>query len=61
MVALLLWVTDWLHGVSPGWVALGAALVCTLPGIGVTGLHACEAATSSEPSSMSRVYSAWLA
>lgn len=33
--ALVLWATDWLHGISPGWVALLAGLVCLLPGIGV--------------------------
>ncbi len=29
--ALLLWVTDNVHGISPAWVALGAAIVCLLP------------------------------
>lgn len=33
--ALILWVTDTMHGVSPAWVALGAALICTAPGIGM--------------------------
>jgi anion transporter len=28
---LLLWGTDFLHGVSPAWVALAAALICLLP------------------------------
>jgi anion transporter len=28
---LLLWGTDFLHGISPAWVALGAALLCLLP------------------------------
>lgn len=28
---LLLWVTDFLHGISPAWVALGASLICMLP------------------------------
>jgi anion transporter len=32
---LLLWGTDFLHGLSPAWVALGAALVCMLPIIGL--------------------------
>jgi anion transporter len=32
---LLLWGTDFLHGISPAWVALGAALVCMLPFIGL--------------------------
>jgi len=34
-VALLLWITDSLHGVSPAWVALGAAILCLLPRIGM--------------------------
>ncbi|MGE0256207.1 MAG: SLC13 family permease [Alphaproteobacteria bacterium] len=31
---LLLWSTDFLHGVSPAWVALAAALACVIPGVG---------------------------
>jgi di/tricarboxylate transporter len=34
-LALSLWMTDVLHGISPGWVALGAALLCVAPGIGI--------------------------
>ena len=34
-VALVLWTTDFAHGIRPGWVALGAAVVCLLPRIGV--------------------------
>ncbi len=30
-ITLLLWGTDFLHGVSPAWVALAAAIVCMLP------------------------------
>ena len=33
--ALLLWITDTVHGISPAWVALGAALICTLPRFGL--------------------------
>jgi di/tricarboxylate transporter len=33
--ALALWLTDTLHHVSPAWVALGAALLCLLPGVGL--------------------------
>ena len=33
--ALLLWMTDALHGVRPGWVALAAGLACLLPRVGV--------------------------
>ena len=34
-VALALWATDFLHHVSPAWIALGAAFVCLLPRIGM--------------------------
>jgi len=33
-LALVLWITDFLHGVSPAWVAMGAGLVCLVPGTG---------------------------
>ncbi len=32
--ALLLWATDFLHGIRPGWVALGAAIAALMPRIG---------------------------
>ncbi|MBT4906135.1 MAG: hypothetical protein HOK98_10340 [Rhodospirillaceae bacterium] len=35
LVALALWMTDSLHGISPAWIALAAALVCVTPGIGM--------------------------
>lgn len=35
MVALALWATDFAHGISPAWVALGAAMLCITPGIGM--------------------------
>lgn len=31
VIALLLWATDFVHGVSPAWVALGAGIACMLP------------------------------
>ncbi|TFH88480.1 sodium:sulfate symporter [Billgrantia azerbaijanica] len=31
VACILLWLTDGLHGISPGWVGLGAALYCLLP------------------------------
>lgn len=34
-VALLLWATDFVHGIKAGWVALGAAIACVLPRVGV--------------------------
>jgi di/tricarboxylate transporter len=46
VLALVLWATDSLHGVSPGWVALAAALACMLPGIGVLDVGRFETATS---------------
>lgn len=33
--ALVLWMTDFLHGMSPAWVAVGAALLCFVPRLGV--------------------------
>ena len=34
LVALALWASDFLHGIRPGWIALGAAVVAMLPKIG---------------------------
>jgi anion transporter len=34
LLSLLLWATDFLHGVRPGWIALSAAVVAMLPRIG---------------------------
>lgn len=33
--AILLWATDFWHGIKPGWVALAAGALCFVPGIGV--------------------------
>ena len=35
MAALALWVTGTMHGLSPAWVALGAAIIFLLPKVGV--------------------------
>lgn len=35
VVTLTLWITDFLHGISPAWVSLGAGLICLLPGVGL--------------------------
>ncbi len=35
VLALLAWMTDFAHQVSPAWIALAAALACMLPVIGV--------------------------
>ena len=32
---LILWGTDFIHGISPAWVALAAGLVCMLPFVGL--------------------------
>lgn len=32
--ALLLWATDFLHGIRPGWIALSAAVITLMPRIG---------------------------
>ncbi|WNK01033.1 SLC13 family permease [Thalassospiraceae bacterium LMO-JJ14] len=34
-VTLGFWVTDFIHHISPAWVAMAAAVVCMLPGIGI--------------------------
>lgn len=35
VLLLVLWVTDYMHNISPAWVALGGAVVLLLPRIGV--------------------------
>lgn len=35
LVSLALWATDFLHGISPAWVSLGAAVFCLLPPTGL--------------------------
>ena len=35
LIALALWMTDSLHGISPAWIALAAALLCITPGVGI--------------------------
>jgi len=35
VVLLLMWVTDFLHHISPAWVALGGAVALMFPGIGI--------------------------
>lgn len=35
LVTLVVWATDFLHGIAPGWVAMASAILCLLPGIGV--------------------------
>jgi di/tricarboxylate transporter len=34
-VSLVLFVTDFAHGISPAWIALGAGLTCLLPAVGL--------------------------
>jgi di/tricarboxylate transporter len=34
-VTVLLWVTDFIHHIKPGWIALAAGLFCLLPGLGL--------------------------
>ncbi len=35
IIALVLWITDHLHGISPAWVSLGVAILCLLPRVGM--------------------------
>jgi anion transporter len=34
-VSLVLWATDFLHGIKSGWIALAAGIACLLPRVGV--------------------------
>jgi hypothetical protein len=34
-LALVLWITDFAHGIKPAWVAVGAAVFCLMPRIGI--------------------------
>ncbi len=34
-VTLCIWATDFIHGIAPGWVAIGTAIACVMPGLGV--------------------------
>lgn len=40
MGALVLWILDFLHHISPGWIALGAAFLCLIPRYGVLAPNA---------------------
>ncbi|MBS3785921.1 MAG: anion permease [Gammaproteobacteria bacterium] len=35
LIALLFWMTDGYHGISPAWIALAAGCYCLIPGIGL--------------------------
>lgn len=37
LAMLGLWLTDALHHISPGWIALAGAVICLWPGAGLTG------------------------
>lgn len=37
-VTLVLWTLDFVHGISPAWIGLGAAIVCLMPFMGVVSL-----------------------
>ena len=34
-ISVLLYMTDFIHGISPAWVSLGAAIVCLLPALNI--------------------------
>lgn len=38
--ALVMWTTDFLHGINAGWIALAAGTVCLLPRVGVMPVSA---------------------
>ena len=40
-LTVALWATDVLHGLKPGWIALGAAIFCLLPPLSLVTLREC--------------------
>ena len=34
-LSLMLFATDFIHGISPAWISLGTGIVCLLPGVGL--------------------------
>jgi len=40
VVALVLWATDFIHGIKSGWIALAAGIACLLPRVGVMPVSA---------------------
>jgi hypothetical protein len=38
-ITVLLWVTDFIHHIKPGWIALAAGLFCLLPGLGLARME----------------------
>ncbi len=36
-VALVLWITDFAHGINAAWICVGAAVLLLMPGIGIAG------------------------
>lgn len=39
-IAIALWATDFIHGISPAWVGLGVGLLCLMPAVSSTPLTA---------------------
>jgi di/tricarboxylate transporter len=39
-ISFLLWLTDFMHGISPGWIALAGAVVCLVPRAGLLNAQA---------------------
>ena len=48
-LALFGWATDLIHGISPAWIGLAAAIACLLPGIGVLGRDAFKKIDAAPP------------
>lgn len=40
LVSVGLWASDFLHNISPAWIAFGAALMCLLPAVGLVPISA---------------------
>ncbi len=57
--ALTLWMTDFAHGISPAWVALGVGLLCVMPRVGVLRPPRSSARSISNSGSMSPRWWRW--
>lgn len=39
-ISVLMYMTDFMHGISPAWISLGAAIVCMLPAMNIISVKA---------------------
>lgn len=48
-IAILFWATDWLHNISPAWIALSVAVVVLWPGVGLLSKDAMKSTVDLSP------------